>query len=177
MGQKKATKTIAVFSPEEQYLSHCTWDRALNLLESGRATRLSATTIKLKETKRERAEKRQKIIEDAGRICYICDMYIPEDETATVDHMIPKASDRIYTETEENMKCCCYRCNNDKGNRSILDYVMYIMDHRQEYDYISDEKLESLKGFAFKVHKEYQERKAGGKKKSILKKQKSWKRK
>ena len=47
-------KTIAVFGPNNVYLSHCTWKRALCLLESGKAVRINDTTIKLKQSKKER---------------------------------------------------------------------------------------------------------------------------
>lgn len=171
----KGKKTVAVFGPDNVYLSHCTWDRAMNLLQSNRAKKLSATSIKLKETKAQIAERRQKIIEDAGRICYICGIYIPEDETATIDHMIPKAKDRIHAEMEENMKCCCYRCNNDKGSMSLVDYVMHISDHRQEYDYISDQRFNELKKYAFRAQKEFQEKAKTFKPDGNLKKTKSWK--
>ena len=50
-------KTIAVLGPDNVYLSHCTWKRALGLLESGRAIRLDATTVRLKQTKKERIKK------------------------------------------------------------------------------------------------------------------------
>lgn len=158
MVRDKPEKKVTVYGPDDCYLSRCTWERALTLLESDRAEKVGASSIRLKETKAQRAEKKRKIIEDAGRICYICGMYIPEDEDATIDHMIPKSKDRIHTETEDNMKCCCYRCNNDKGNMKLVDYVMHIADHRLEYDYISDQRFNELKIYAFKAQKEYQDK-------------------
>ena len=65
-----AKKTIAVFGPDNIYLSHCTWTRALGLLESGRATRLNATSVILNETKKERVKKKHSIIAESDRICY-----------------------------------------------------------------------------------------------------------
>ena len=64
-------RTIAVFGPDNVYLSHCTWTRALGLLESGRAIRLNATTVRLKHTKKERVRRKHNIIAEANRICYI----------------------------------------------------------------------------------------------------------
>lgn len=156
MVRDKPEKTVSVFGPDNTYLSHCTWDRASNLLKSGRAEKTGPHSIRLMETKAQRAEKNRQIIEDAGRICYICGMYIPEDETATIDHVIPKAKDRIYTESAWNKKCCCYRCNNDKGNMSLVDYVIHIFNHRFDYDYISDQKFSEIKTYAFKIQSEYQ---------------------
>ena len=127
-----ASKTIAVFGPDNKYLSHCTWKRALGLLESGRAIRLDATTIRLKQTKRERIKKKHDIIAESKRICYICNTRIPEEETATVDHIIPKSRDR-RADVYDNMRCCCNRCNNDKGNMKLSEYVKHIIENREQY--------------------------------------------
>ena len=140
-------KTIAVLGPDNIYLSHCTWKRALGLLESGRAIRLNATTIRLKQTKKERIRKKHRIIADSKRICYICSVRIPEDEVATIDHIIPKSRDR-RADTYDNMKCCCSRCNNDKGNMTLSEYVRHIFNHRERYWYITNKRLDYLKRFA-----------------------------
>ena len=149
-----AFKTIAVFGPDNKYLSHCTWNRALSLLESGRAIRLNATTIRLKQTKRERIKKKHDIIAESKRICYICNTYIPEDETATVDHIIPKSRDR-RADVYENMRCCCNRCNSDKGNMKLSEYIKHIFENREKYDYITDKRLEYLKNFAKYYEEEF----------------------
>lgn len=140
-------KTIAVLGPDNIYLSHCTWDRALGLLESGRAVRLNATTVRLKHTKKERIRRKHGIIAESRRICYICNTRIPDDEIATVDHIVPKSRDK-RADTYSNMRCCCNRCNNDKANRTLSEYVQHIIKHRQEYKYISDKRLEYLINFA-----------------------------
>lgn len=140
-------KTIAVFGPDNVYLSHCTWNKALRLLESGRAIRLNATTVMLKQTKKERIRKKHSIIADSKRICYICNTRIPDEEIATIDHIIPKSRDR-RADTYENMRCCCNRCNNDKGNMTLSEYVQYISENKELYDYISNKRLSYLKRFA-----------------------------
>ena len=142
-----AKKIIAVFGPDNVYLSHCTWDRALGLLESGRAIRLNATSVRLKQTKKERTRKKHNIIADSKRICYICNTRIPESETATIDHIIPKSRDK-RADTYDNMRCCCSRCNNDKGNMTLSEYVKHIFNNRELYDYISNKRLDYLKRFA-----------------------------
>ena len=147
-----AKKTIAVFGPDNIYLSHCTWDRALGLLESGRAIRLNATTVKLKQTKKERIRKKHSIIDESKRICYICNTRIPDEEIATIDHIVPKSRDK-RADTYENMKCCCSRCNNDKGNMTLSEYVQHIKNNREQYDYISNSRLSFLSRFA-KVYEE-----------------------
>lgn len=140
-------KTIAVFGPDGKYLSHCTWNRALCLLESKRAIRLDATTIRLKQTKKERIQKKHDIIAEAKRICYICNEKIPSEETATTDHIIPKSRDR-GADVYSNMRCCCSRCNNDKGNMTLSEYVKHMLEHRVAYEYISDKRLRYLERFA-----------------------------
>lgn len=142
-----ALKTIAVFGPDDKYLSHCTWKRALKLLESGRAIRINSATIRLKQTKREKIRKKHDIIAESKRICYICNKKIPEDEVATIDHVIPKSRDN-RADIFENMRCCCSRCNNDKDNMKISEYVMHICNNRSKYDYITDKRLRYLKNFA-----------------------------
>ena len=149
-----ALKTIAVFGPDNKYLSHCTWKRALSLLESGRAIRLNAGTIRLKQTKRERIKKKHNIIAESKRICYICNTRIPESEIATVDHIIPKSRDR-RADVYDNMRCCCNRCNNDKGNMKLSEYVNHIINNREKYDYITDKRLEYLKNFAKYYEEEF----------------------
>lgn len=136
-------KTIAVLGPNGVYMSHCTWKKASTLLCSGRADRVDATTIRLKETKKTRKEVMRKIIEKSGRRCYICGEVIPETDCATIDHVIPKSRDR-FSDTYENMQCCCVRCNSDKKNMMPIEYVRHILDNREQYDYLSDERIEYL---------------------------------
>lgn len=140
-------KTIAVLGPDNIYLSHCAWSRALKLLESGRAIKINATTIRLKQTKKERVMKKHSIIASAKRICYICNTQIPENEIATIDHIIPRSRDN-RADTYDNMRCCCGRCNNDKANRTLSEYVKHILNNREHYYYITDKRLEYLKLYA-----------------------------
>lgn len=140
-------KTIAVFGPDNIYLSHCTWNRALGLLQSNKAVRLNATTIRLKQTKRDRVRMKHEIIAKARRICYICNRPIPEEEIATIDHIIPKSRDS-RTDILTNMRCCCGRCNNDKGNMKLSEYVKHILEHKEKYDYISNKRIHYLKNYA-----------------------------
>lgn len=151
-------KTIAVLGPDGIYLSHCTWKRALSLLESGRAIRLDATTVRLKQTKKERVKKKHSIIAEAKRICYICNTKIPEDEVATIDHIIPKSRNR-RADTYENMRCCCNRCNNDKANMTLSEYVRHIINNRESYEHISNKRLEYLKNFAKFYEEEFYSKK------------------
>lgn len=140
-------KTIAVFDTNGLYLSHCTWNRALGLLQSNRAVRLNATTIRLKQTKRQKIDEKHNIIIQSKRICYICNRVIPLNEVATIDHMIPKSRDK-RADVCTNMRCCCERCNKDKGNMKLSEYIVHISKNRDKYDYISDKRLNYLKNYA-----------------------------
>lgn len=140
-------KTMAVLDPNNFYLSHCTWERALRMLQSGRAVRINATTIKLVQNKKERQELKHKIIDDSNRICYICGRQIPRNEIATIDHVIPLSRDK-RADVFQNMRCCCEHCNNDKSNRTITEYVSKILENRSDYDYISNAQLNRLIKFA-----------------------------
>lgn len=144
---RKVPRTIAVLDPSNKYLSHCTWNRALKLLQSGRAVRINATTVRLKQTKKERVKKKHDIIAEANRICYICNTRIPDDEVATIDHVIPKSVDN-RADTYSNMRCCCNRCNNDKGNMTLSQYVKHMWKNREKYSYITDKRMSYLKNFA-----------------------------
>lgn len=139
-------KTMAVFGPDGLYLSHCTWKRALVLMQTGRAKRVNATTIRLKETKMMRKEKMNTIIANEHRICYICGETIPIDDIATIDHVVPKGKNP-YADVYENMRCCCQRCNGDKRNMMPTEYINHIINHRDNYDYLSDDRIAYLKDF------------------------------
>ena len=124
---------------------------------------MDATTIRLKETKKMRKDNMRKIIEASGRRCYICGDIIPETDCATIDHVIPKSRDR-FSDTYENMQCCCSRCNSDKKNMMPTEYIRHILRNRKQYDYLSDERIEHLKQeFAdYQAHFAYQKRKKKG---------------
>jgi len=147
-------KIIAVFGPDNRYLSHCTEKRATSLLNSQRATRVNATTIKLIYTKKGWVNVKHTLIKNANRICYICDKCIPEEEVATVDHVIP-ASRSAQANTYSNLQCCCEECNHDKDNRKLSEYVRHIKANREDYSYISDVKLKHLEAFASHYESEF----------------------
>ena len=149
-----AQRIIAVFGPDNRYLSHCTEKRATNLIDSRRATRVNVSTIKLTYTKKGWVSVKHNIIEDSNRICYICNRRIPEEEIATIDHVIP-SSRSTQANTFDNLQCCCERCNHDKDRMKLTEYVRHIKINRGDYEYISDEILESLQEFAFRHEKDF----------------------
>lgn len=169
-------KTIAVFSPDNYYLSNCSWKRALTLLKANKAVRVNATTIRLKQSKQDRIRIKHNIIAEAKRICYICNRKIPEDEIATIDHVIPRSRD-AKADIPNNMRCCCEKCNNDKGNMTISEYVEHIKHNRNKYQYISDNRLLYLENFSKYYEDEYKNNFIMTKKKQQFNNyKKSWKR-
>lgn len=138
--------------PDGIFLSYCTWNRAAILLGQHRAVRIDSTTIQINDLKQQRRAKKRKIIADANRICYICKTKIPEEEQATIDHIIPLARD-VFADRYDNMRCCCERCNKDKSNFTLSEYVSYIRENRSYYFYITDKQLTYLEAYA----KEYEE--------------------
>ncbi len=154
MSTSAQKKTIAVLDEKGSFLSFCKWQKACSLLESKQAIRINATTIRLKENRKERKEYMRKIIEDSKRICYICGERIPEDETATIDHVVPKSKSDA-AKSYGNMMCCCARCNRDKGNKMPHDYINHIVSNRDDYSYITEERLEYLMGLFHEYEKAY----------------------
>ena len=139
--QKK--RTVTVIGPNGSFKSRCTSEKANGLIASGRGVFVSKNKIKITETKQQRNAVKQRIISDAGRICYICGKKIPYESTATIDHVIPKSRD-YAADRYSNMKCCCVRCNKDKGNMTINEYVVNILLNRQKYSYISNRQITKL---------------------------------
>lgn len=99
--------------------------------------------IMLLQTKKEFKEFKNKIIAEENRICYICNVRIPEDEHATIDHVNPKS--KYGKDNRENLHCCCKRCNDDKGNMDIEQYYNHIKAHINKYYYINIDKLYKFK--------------------------------
>lgn len=149
-------KTIAVFNRNGKYLSHCTSEKAKKLIQSKRAVFVNATTIKLKIEKSQKTYIQHGVINEAKRICYICNNQIPDKYKATVDHVMPKSRDAM-ADIKFNMRCCCERCNKDKGNRTLSEYVLHIKKEKEKngYKYISAKRLDYLEEYAKTYERDY----------------------
>lgn len=77
---------------------------------------------------------KNQIIKKEKRICYICLRKIDEEESASIDHVNPKQFNG--TNNRKNLRCCCERCNNDKGNMNMETYYNHINDNIVKYDYL-----------------------------------------
>lgn len=149
-------KTIRVYDKGTgRLMNNCTLAKAQNLVELNQAEWTSESSIVLFNTRQDVKEQNKKIISDANRICYICNQVIPEGEDPTIDHVIPRAKRSKYVYDLSNRKCCCRRCNTDKKNRTLSEYIYHIEKFRNQYDYISKNQLRKLKKFATEHEKKY----------------------
>lgn len=98
--------------------------------------------LKLLYTKSDFNKLKKKIIYDEGRKCYICGRIIPQDEAATIDHVYPKS--KYGKDSRDNLKCCCKRCNDDKANMSIIQYISHIKRNISKYKYINLVSMDEL---------------------------------
>jgi len=65
----------------------------------------------------------QKLFEDYDWACRYCRKSIPDHDSATLDHRIPKwrgGSDRL-----RNLVLCCIDCNVEKGSMTEYEYVWF----------------------------------------------------
>lgn len=152
--RKKKPKTIAVVDINNNFLSFCTRDRAKKIVQEHKGYYIAERTLKLKTSKAKEAKDRRDVIKESKRVCYICNRKIPKDEIATIDHVIPKSRDE-HALNKFNLKCCCERCNNDKADMTLLEYVQHIRYNREAYGYISDKRLNYLEQYAETYEKEY----------------------
>lgn len=152
--RKKKPKTIAVVDINNNFLSFCTRDRAKKIVQEHKGYYIAERTLKLKTSKTKEAKDRRDVIKESKRVCYICNRKIPKDEIATIDHVIPKSRDE-HALNKFNLKCCCERCNNDKADMTLLEYVQHIRYNREAYGYISDKRLNYLEQYAETYEKDY----------------------
>ena len=154
MSSESKAKVIAVFDVNGKFLSFCTRKRAKKVVQEHKGYFIAERMLKLKTCKQQEAKDRRDVIKKAKRICYICNRKIGEKERATVDHVIPKSRNRLAS-NKSNLRCCCEHCNNDKGNKTLLEYVRHIKYNRQDYNYISDKRLKYLEEYAISYEKDY----------------------
>lgn len=57
--------------------------------------------------------------------CYICGKWIDRSET-TLDHIKPRSSYPHLRYEMDNIAACCYRCNSNKGSKSLGNYLKSI---------------------------------------------------
>ena len=132
-------KNINVVDTDNRRLSVSTSLRADKLVKRGCALWLDEKSIKLLVNNNNRKNLKKEIVEEANRICYICNVYIASKLIPTLDHVIPKVKDG--KDIKANLKCCCHRCNTDKAAMDISEYVMAMYDNPEIYPWITEDRL------------------------------------
>lgn len=132
-------KEIIVFDKNNIKLSLCTYLRASKLVSRKSAFWLNKNSIKLLVDKNDRKKLRKEIVEKADRICFICNERIPEGTNPTLDHVIPKV--KCGEDSIDNMRCCCKRCNSNKANMLMKDYIIDMKNNPKDYPWIAEDRL------------------------------------
>lgn len=143
------SKIIIVIDKNGTILSPCSVKRATKLVNRKCAIWIGYNKIRLLINNNDRKRLRREIVKEAGRICYICGEYITKEQYPTLDHVIPKSN--LGKDVKENLQCCCKRCNDDKSDRNIVEYVKYIKFNREEYPWINDKRIHKLESFIEKL--------------------------
>lgn len=90
---------------------------------------------KRKKWKLFKLKQKKEIYEEQKGRCYLCKVYthldcdVMNDFHATIDHVIPKSWTHVwpkeYLESRKNLKIACRKCNMEKGNMSLNDYIKW----------------------------------------------------
>ena len=141
-----------------QYISMCTKTKADEFVSTERAEYVNEYIINVFEPRNEMKENNEKILKRDGMICYICGEPVTR-ETASIDHVIPRAKRSKFCYEIKNRRCCCKRCNKDKANMTLTEYVNKIEKSKQKdktsYDYITKARLKQLKDYASSHEREF----------------------
>lgn len=138
------TKNIKVFNTREKELAPTSLRIAKTLVARDKAVWIEeGKSLTLLYTKSEFKKLKKQVIEEEGRRCYICGEKIDITEAATIDHVYPKS--RYGKDSRDNLRCCCKKCNDDKGNMNFYQYYNHIMANIENYSYIDFENLEKEK--------------------------------
>lgn len=150
-------KVIQVYESEgEKVIGMCSVTKAELMVSIKRARWITeGSSICVLQSRQELKEESKQIIEREGRKCYICGTIIPESEKATIDHVIPRKSRHYLAYEENNKRCCCQRCNLDKGSMTLSAYISHIENNKNKYQYLSKTRLKKLKQYANQHERAY----------------------
>lgn len=140
-------RVIALFDRNNKFLRYITRQKAKQYVKEGKAKWVATKTLRMKYVKTLAGYNKSSIVKDAKSICYICNRKISDKNQVTIDHVIPISRDK-NADVLYNMRCCCARCNADKGDKTLIEYVEYIRQNRESHLYISDKQLDHLVQYA-----------------------------
>lgn len=134
-------KNIYLFVTDLSFAKQIGYEEAVYYYKRGRATVYNQNELYLHGAENKFLSK--KIIIESEFTCYYCGNY-----GDTIDHLIPKSKGGRWT--EDNLKCCCNRCNNLKGDMENWEYEKAIgnliyKDYRPIKRVYSEKKREILR--------------------------------
>lgn len=138
--------TVRVYNKDGAVLAPCTLKRARKLVYRQCAVWLDGGDLRLLVNKYDRKALRKSAAERSNRVCYICQEKIPESEPVTLDHIMPKSAGG--KDEDGNAGCACKRCNDNKSNMDLKDYIEQIKQHTEVYPYMTERKIANLEAFA-----------------------------
>ena len=137
-------KDVIVYSTEMYEVGKITKRSAIYLVKKKRAKQICDKEIVLFMSLSQKRKIKSRVFNRDNNICYICGDKI-DKRNLTIDHVIPKS--RLGLDNDDNFKCCCKRCNSNKNNMTIHEYLYFIKNNRNKYSYISNNQLEKLEVF------------------------------
>ena len=151
-------KTIPVYNMNHTELSLCTAKRAQRLVSQGRAEYYNDGIVLLVKVRNTSVKSKRNLYKNAKGRCYICDTPITFSDM-TVDHIFPLSSSRKPMVKNKrfifsflNKRCCCEKCNVDKGSLTLIKYCSKIEKDRNNYPLITNEKLSYLMNLAKEIN-------------------------
>lgn len=138
---------VEVISKHGERLSNTNAQVATSLVARDRAEWvIYLKKIKIIRNKQDWKTLKRLVIKDEDRLCYICGEFIPENEAATVDHIIPRS--KYGKDERKNLHCCCKRCNDDKENMTLYEYYLHVKSSKEKnknsYKYLDSDKLKEV---------------------------------
>lgn len=109
--------------------------------------------------KYDRKALRKNAAERSNRVCYICQEKIPESQPVTLDHITPKSDGG--RDEDSNVGCACKRCNDDKSNVDLKDYIEQMKQRPEGNPYMTGRKIKNLETFAADFYSRKQADKVG----------------
>lgn len=138
----------------QSFIGMSTPEKADEFVKTDRAEYIDEHTVNVFETKDMMKKTNRQIIERENFICYICGDTVTES-TATIDHVIPRSKRSKFSYSQKNRRCCCQRCNKDKSNMTLTEYLNKIEKDKKNYEYISKSRLKKLKEYAAQHEREF----------------------
>lgn len=158
-------KQIPIYDKNSVQKSFCTNKRAQRLINQGRAERYKDGIMLLVVFRNTSLRSKNNLYREANGRCYICGRKIHFKEM-TIDHVFPQSSavnpmikNKMFIYSYKNKRCCCEKCNVDKGSLTLIEYCSKIEQDRKRYPLITNDKLSCLMKLAQHIESSVMEEK------------------